>query len=329
MGIKIVNDNREILFTDDTIDDNTNHSDSRLVENNFKTTQPFWETSVQNLFFPGTKISSHQIKVLENIHVSTNNVIPMPGLIFVQRGKMTARVNQKTEFQSFSSSQHNLLFNPYATDYTTFKKQNQLELFIVSFTPERFLQLAEGSGGKLEQVAENIASEKSFLLTANHNLNITARMYEIIGEIRSCAFHGGIKKLYIQSKTLELVALQFDQFDQLGKNGTVLKLSKADLNKIHHAHEFLIADFQNPPSLRSLSREAGLNEFKLKSGFKQVYKYSVMSYLNNYRLTLAREQLLNREKSVSEIAFEYGYSSPQHFSLAFKKKFGLSPVKLR
>jgi len=39
--------------------------------------------------------------------------------------------------------------------------------------------------------------------------------------------------------------------------------------------------------------------------------------------------LLGTDKSAKEIAYQTGYSSPQHFSNAFKKKFGLTPNSVR
>ena len=42
---------------------------------------------------------------------------------------------------------------------------------------------------------------------------------------------------------------------------------------------------------------------------------------------MAKNHLLENNKSISQIASDLGYSSLPHFSYAFKKKFGLSPAK--
>lgn len=47
------------------------------------------------------------------------------------------------------------------------------------------------------------------------------------------------------------------------------------------------------------------------------------------RLEIAKNDLLGRRKTIGEIASELGYSSVQHFSSTFKKKFGFSPEKLK
>lgn len=45
-------------------------------------------------------------------------------------------------------------------------------------------------------------------------------------------------------------------------------------------------------------------------------------------MEMAKKELSGK-KTLTEIAFELGYSSNQHFSMAFKKKFGLAPSQLR
>jgi AraC family transcriptional regulator, transcriptional activator of the genes for pyochelin and ferripyochelin receptors len=44
---------------------------------------------------------------------------------------------------------------------------------------------------------------------------------------------------------------------------------------------------------------------------------------------MAKEMILSGHQSMAMIAEEAGYSSPQHFSTAFRKKFGVSPGKIR
>ncbi|MEC5142918.1 helix-turn-helix domain-containing protein [Chitinophaga sp. 212800010-3] len=54
-----------------------------------------------------------------------------------------------------------------------------------------------------------------------------------------------------------------------------------------------------------------------------------MGFQLEKRFELARTYLLDREKTISEIAYMLGYSSIQHFSKAFRKKYGVAPGKLR
>jgi len=73
----------------------------------------------------------------------------------------------------------------------------------------------------------------------------------------------------------------------------------------------------------------GINEYKLKKGFKETFGTTVFGYLSDTRLDIAKNELLANRKTAGELALELGYSSLQHFSGAFKKKFGASPSKLK
>ena len=96
-----------------------------------------------------------------------------------------------------------------------------------------------------------------------------------------------------------------------------------------YAREYIMNNLETPPGLSELAKIVGINEYKLKRGFKEIFGNTVFGYLSDARLEIAKNDLLESKKTVSGISSELGYSSVQHFSSAFKKKFGLSPNKLK
>jgi AraC-like DNA-binding protein len=96
-----------------------------------------------------------------------------------------------------------------------------------------------------------------------------------------------------------------------------------------YAREYLISHMETPPGLSELARIIGINEYKLKRGFKEMFGNTVFGYLSDLRLEMAKNELLENRNTASTIASELGYSSVQHFSNAFKKKFGYAPSKLK
>ena len=73
----------------------------------------------------------------------------------------------------------------------------------------------------------------------------------------------------------------------------------------------------------------GMNEFKLKAGFKQVFGISMFDYLIKKRMQEARSLLLETDKPIKEIASLTGYSTKQSFLNAFKKYFHDTPGSFR
>jgi len=99
------------------------------------------------------------------------------------------------------------------------------------------------------------------------------------------------------------------------------------MRRIHDAKNIIIERWQSPPTIKEIAAEVGLNEYRLKAGFKEVYGNTVYGYVMDTRLNHARRLLVGRQHTVNEIAFEIGYHNPSHFIAAFKKKFGTTPKR--
>jgi AraC family transcriptional regulator, transcriptional activator of the genes for pyochelin and ferripyochelin receptors len=151
---------------------------------------------------------------------------------------------------------------------------------------------------------------------------LTLSMKLAIEQIFNCPFQGLTKRIYLESKCLELIALKVDQLTETPCSPT-LKLDERD--RIQQARDVLIQRSDCPPSLSELARQVGLNDRKLKQGFQAVFGTTVFGYLYEYRMQQAAQLLLNKQISVNQIAQQIGYSSRGAFYKAFRKKFGVNP----
>jgi AraC-like DNA-binding protein len=89
--------------------------------------------------------------------------------------------------------------------------------------------------------------------------------------------------------------------------------------------DFLEKNCTMEHSLRSLSRQFHINEFKLKKGFREHYGQTVFQYLRHKRMHHAYAKFQSGANSVLEVAVEVGYSNASHFARAFREEFGLNP----
>ena len=159
-----------------------------------------------------------------------------------------------------------------------------------------------------------------------HTGAISPAMQVALHQILHCPYDGAIAQIYIESKALELVALKLAQIIE----GTKLPpknspLQPQDLDCIHNAKEILIDNIESPPSLLELAKKAGINDYKLKIGFREVFGTTVFGYLRHQRMEWARQLLLEQQMNVSEVAQTVGYASLSRFSTAFKHHFGTTP----
>jgi AraC family transcriptional activator of pyochelin receptor len=154
----------------------------------------------------------------------------------------------------------------------------------------------------------------------------TPEMRVALEQIINCPFTGLTKKIYLESKCLELIALKIEQLINIEKNYTkAIVLKRDDIARIHYAKEILTQNLDNPPSLLELARKVGLNDYKLKLGFRQVLGTTAFSYLQQQRMEKARQLLLESQMSVKEIARAVGYANQSRFAAAFRKQFGTNP----
>lgn len=136
----------------------------------------------------------------------------------------------------------------------------------------------------------------------------------------------GIKKLELECSVLELLLSAFQSFLFEPK---LPKLSSIERQKIQQARDIMLERMADPPSLLELSRMIGINDNKLKIGFKELYGTTVFGYLREKRLEKAFLLLQQGDLNVYETSLTVGYSNPSYFSEAFRNKYGVNPGNLR
>lgn len=155
---------------------------------------------------------------------------------------------------------------------------------------------------------------------------LSPAMYSIIQQMAQAPYTGSFKGLYLEAKAIELFLLQVQELD---RRHTRLRLSAGDIERLHFIREMMTKQFDYPWSIARLAREAGLNQVKLKSGFKALFGTTLFGYLTDIRMQEARRLLQQEKLYVGEVAERIGYKHPHHFTKAFQKKFGVLPSQLR
>lgn len=159
-------------------------------------------------------------------------------------------------------------------------------------------------------------------------MEITPQQRQVITDIRRCHYSGHMKDLYLESKVIELFLLQAEQADKLAGNKAIT-LSPSDQERLYAARDYIKAHMFEPLTLLQVARHCGLNDFKLKKGFKELFGNTVFGYLNELKMEYGRQVLLESTCTVYEVAYMLGYYDPYNFSKAFKKYFGYLPGKLK
>ena len=81
--------------------------------------------------------------------------------------------------------------------------------------------------------------------------------------------------------------------------------------------------------LEDVAREVHLSPFFLQRGFSLMTGYGIGEYLRNRRLYEAALDLQRGPEKVIDIAFKYGYETPESFAKAFARFHGATPTQVR
>ena len=153
----------------------------------------------------------------------------------------------------------------------------------------------------------------------------TEAMRSIVKQIIDCPFMGAIKRLYLQGKILELMALQLEAVTGQGTASPTTALKPDTIARIHYAAEILRSHLEHPPIQIDLARQVGLSDRTLQKGFKAVFGVTPFVYLTQQRMRQAERLLRESERTVAEVANIVGYVNPAQFAAAFKRQLGITP----
>jgi AraC family transcriptional activator of pyochelin receptor len=109
----------------------------------------------------------------------------------------------------------------------------------------------------------------------------------------------------------------------------VLTIKSYDFPYIFEAQKILATNPACQLTITALALEVGINSFKLRVGFKQLFKTTIHQYRLNLRLNLAKQLLSETDLTLSEIAYKTGFDSRDGFGRCFRRKFKESPREWR
>lgn len=138
-------------------------------------------------------------------------------------------------------------------------------------------------------------------------------------------YPAGLGVMFAESRALAVACDVLDSM--IGRGGpSRFVLSAQDTERVHHARDLLMRDVTAiPPTINCLARQVGINEFKLKKGFRELFGVSIYACHRNARMDLACRFMVEGRLNVCEVACAVGYSNPSHFSRAFRERFQISP----
>ncbi len=143
----------------------------------------------------------------------------------------------------------------------------------------------------------------------------------------STSYTGGWSQLYLNAKLFELFDEVFLDLDG-GSGPRPLGIGN-ERGKVDLVRDILLDDLGNPPTIEMLAQQVGLSQRRLSEAFRATTGMTVLEWVLEQKLLLARELLMEGALPLKEISFRTGYAHRSSFTEAFAKRFGVSPSQYR
>lgn len=111
--------------------------------------------------------------------------------------------------------------------------------------------------------------------------------------------------------------------------GEKLPADADSLERLRPAIERLRRDPAHAPSAEAAAALCALAPAYFSRRFRQQIGLAWSEYVRTHRLHLASQRLLDSDRTVGDIAYGLGFSTPSHFGELFHRRFGMTPMEYR
>ncbi|NML21139.1 helix-turn-helix transcriptional regulator [Pseudoflavitalea sp. G-6-1-2] len=261
---------------------------------------------------PGTLEATFTARVLD-LHV-------------VMRGHVRYQLEEIGNFK-MQEGQLNMVCAPFLSARAFMEDVKEYTTLTVHFN-RTYLDVYAPYFPALQQLLEHYDAGEAAVLSGA-NTSLTPEMITIIRDLLHNDYSGEVRELYLRNKVSELLLLSFTRIAPSSANASEIRLHQYDIDKIREAREYLLLNMEHPLTVIELSHKVGINDFKLKKGFKQLYGVTIFDFLLEARMEKARTLLTETDTPIHEIAFATGYKNVSSFTAAFKKRMGFPPSAMK
>jgi AraC-like DNA-binding protein len=300
----------------------------RYNELHFHFEEPgFASGSIQTVSTPGMQLTEFFLDAGQPFQLIDDEPKETAESVFVLDGDSESQFDNIGSPLLFNKGHHNIQYNPqFAGRHIICAPAFRALTITYDITFLKGLMQSDDTRS-IGHLANSVHGGKTFLGYKNA-LRCHGKISEIIGAIRTCRFTGITRYLFLESKMMELFVLQMEQVQEAVNAKSDDHWTATDRDRLHAVKNYIENSYLEDFTLKDLTYQFGLNEFKLKKGYKQLFQTTVFGHVHHLRMQKAQALLQDKAMNVSEAAFFIGYNNVSSFCTEFKKRFGYSPGKM-
>ena len=207
-----------------------------------------------------------------------------------------------------------------------FDKDDVFSIYMIEINRKLFEEKIEAISDRMPDDLEPFFKDVNGVNDIYHKAIFSLEISTLIEEFRHADMEDMIHEVFLEAKTNEILTFQLESYHQ-SKNGKKKQayLRQSTIEKIERAVEIIKGEMEVGINVHTLAKRVGLNQNTLQSGFQNLFQSSVNSYVQKYRLDMAKKLIEETDLNITEITYRIGINSRSYFSKLFKDQFGVSP----
>ncbi len=271
-------------------------------------------------------ITDINLKLKEPIEVENKYPVPLVLFCFMRQGNISATNNGK-EIAKIAPGQCAIMTIPAGVTnyiYSDLEVENNLTLFV--FSRPSFYNYASSYVSRFPKEVQDALMDKETAFI--HKCKMDPPTKHTLSQLIERDYNNLSHQFHIEHEMfscfmfiLNDIAMNIEKEKEKSTEG----LHDERMGEIY---QILKNKYANPPSLMELAATFGINVTHIISAFHKSYGITPYQFVKERKLKEAKKLLAKSNISISEVAYDVGYSTPGSFTRAYKKYFGTSPSEI-
>jgi AraC-like DNA-binding protein len=198
---------------------------------------------------------------------------------------------------------------------------------LVLFIPAQWIGVFLKSNAQFGKIEQVLATEENIITS-----RLGRRQMSLFSAALAHFESMGEDQLRIQNNVLSLL-----EYFLCNRHRSLLGVTAAsdidnedDLSLIREVESYISEYYCSDTfTVDSILKKTYTSYHRLNFLFKSIHGMTISEYIRNKRIEKSKEMIADNAKSISQIAYEIGYSSISNYILAFKKVYQITPGKYK
>lgn len=194
---------------------------------------------------------------------------------------------------------------------------------VIQFTPDQFAPFVSGDIPEFNSMAH-------LLKRSNNGIKFSEKIAHTVSKDIQYILSekDKFKRLMTLLSILKTLS-NSKQFILLNRNNFVHTHSEHNRERLNKVNAYIIENFQEDISLNEAAKIVGMTPNAFCKYYKNTTRETLMETVINLRIDHAIQQLIETDKTITDICFESGFGDVSHFYKIFSSRIKISPLRYR